>query len=210
MPSEPEINFPRTYRSARRAFIAACQKARADSIARVHPAASGPNGNPLFIDSVALGPREARKALLLIAGGDGRDGSLGSGLLTGLLDAGVRPPTDARLVMVHALNPFGMARDQRENEEGVGLDDPRAARSWSFAMLGAILTEDLARMEKLRVLDLVRGSTSKLSDITASPLAQALLARNPGIDLRVARLALAADNAAAESRAVVTRALAGL
>ena len=130
MPGEPEINFPRSYRGARKAFIAACQRARADSIARVHPNAAGPNGNPLFIDSVTLGPREARKALLLIAGRDGRDGCMGSGLLANLLDAGIRPPVDARLVMIDALNPFGMARGQRENEAGLDLDDPAAAPSW--------------------------------------------------------------------------------
>ena len=210
MPGEPETNFPRTYRGARKAFIAACQRARADSIARVHPTAAGPNGNPLFIDSVALGPRGARKALLLIAGRDGRDGCMGSGLLAGLLDAGIHPPADARLVMIHALNPFGMARGRCENEDGFDLDDPAAAPSWSFAMLGAILTEDLARVEKLRVLDLARGESSKISDRTAGTLARALLARKPGLDLRIARLALAPSNAMAQSRTVVTRALAGL
>jgi hypothetical protein len=210
MPSEPEINFPRTYRGARKAFITACQKARADSIARVHPSASGPNGNPLFIDSVALGPRGARKALLLIAGSDGRDGCMGSGLLTGLLEAGIRPPADARLVMIHALNPFGTARGLRENEDCVGLDDPGAAQSWSFAMLGAILTEDLAHVEKLRVLDLARGGASKISDLTGGAVARAFLARKPGVDLRMARLVLAPNNAMAESGAVVTRVLAGL
>lgn len=210
MSGEAEVNFPRTYRSARKGFIAACQRARADSIARVHPNAAGPNGNPLFIDLVALGPREARKALLLIAGRDGRDGGMGSGLLADLLDAGIRPPADARLVMIHALNPFGLARGQRENEDGLDLDDPLAARSWSFAMLGAILTEDLARVEKLRVLELARGGSSTISDRTAGTLARAILACKPGVDLRVARLTLAPNNAMAECRAVVTRALAGL
>jgi hypothetical protein len=77
-------------------------------------------------------------------------------------------------------------------------------------MLGAIRTEDLARVEKLRVLDLARGESSKISDRTAGTLARALLARKPGLDLRIARLALAPSNAMAQSRTVVTRALAGL
>ena len=122
---------------------------------------------------------------------------MGSGLLAGLLDAGIRPPADARLVMINALNPFGMARGRRENEDGLDLDDPAAAPSWSFAMLGAILTEDLARVGKLRVLELTRGESSKLSDGTAGTLARALLARRPGLDLRIARLALAPSNAMA-------------
>lgn len=210
MASDPDVNFPRDYRGARKAFIAACQEAHADSIARVHPAASGPRGNPLFLDCVALGPREARKALLLIAGGDGRAGWMGSHVLAELLRAKVRPNPGARLVMIHAFNPFGMARGTRRNEEGASLDEPEAAGSWSFAMLRAILTEDLAHVEKLRVLDLAQGARSRVVDMRDGVLARALAAFRPGLDLRVARLILAPGQAIAESRAVVTRALAGL
>lgn len=210
MPANPEPNFPQDYRSARKAFIAACTRARADSIARVHPAAAGPRGHPLFLDSVALGPRAARKALLLITGSDGKDGRMGSGLLAGLLEAGIRLPADARLVMVHALNPFGMARGCSQNEDGVRLDAPEAAQSWSFAMLKAILTEDLAHVEKLRVLELAGGAESRMVDGAGGVLSRALQAFKPGADLRVARLILAPDGARAETGAVVTRALAAL
>ncbi len=210
MPANPETNFPQDYRSARKAFIAACEKARVDSIARVHPAATGPKGHPLFLDSAALGPRMAHKALLLIAGSDGKDGRMGSGLLSGLLDARIRLPADARLVMVHGLNPFGMARGSSENEDGVRLDAPEAAESWSFAMLKAILTEDLARVEKLRVLELAGGDDSRMVDGAGSVLSRTLRAFKPGMDLHVARLILVPHQARAETRAVVTRALAAL
>jgi hypothetical protein len=210
MKAIPEPNFPKDYRTARKAFIAACTRAQADSIARVHPAASGPKGNPLFLDSVALGPRDGRKALLLIAGSHGNDGLMGSALLTGLLDSGLRPPPGARLLMVHALNPFGMARGSRENETGIDLDTSKAAQSWSFAMLRDIMTEDLAHAEKLRILELGRGKTSRLEDRTGSVLAQVLAAARPGANIRVARLVLAPDGALAQSRAVTARALAEL
>jgi hypothetical protein len=210
MASISETSFPSDYRSARKAFIAACIRAPADSIARVHPAVSGPRGNPLFLDSVALGPRDAGKALLLVAGGDGTEGGMGAGLLSGLLDAGIRPKRDARLVMVPALNPYGLAFGRKENESGIDLDAAGAARSWSFAMLRDILTEDMAHVTKLRVLELAQGSPSWLEDRSAGMLARTLAQARPASDIRVARLFLVPGRALAESRAVVTRALAEL
>src|SRR4029077_5344320 len=98
MPPSPERYFPTDYRQGRKAFIAACEKAGIDTIARVHPCAKGPDGKPLFIDSAALGPRRAKKALLLIAGTHGVEGYSGSGVETGLLREGLTAPPDARIV----------------------------------------------------------------------------------------------------------------
>lgn len=228
MRPHPEQYFSPDYRQARRKFIAACQKAGVDCIARVHPRAKGPDGKPLFLDSVALGPRDAKKALLLNAGTHGVEGYFGSAAETGLLSEGVRPPRDARLVMVHAFNPYGFAWDRRVNEDNVDLnrnfadhahppdnpdyaaladaiayrdaspqgvaraDDALAAYagrhgtaklretitrgqyrfpdglhfggtapSWSHAMMRAILTEDLAQVEKLIVIDFHTGLGEK-------------------------------------------------
>ena len=202
--------FPKDYRSARKAFITACMRAHADSIARVHPKASGPRGNPLFLDTVALGPREATKALLVVAGSDGREICQSSAVLTGLLDGAVWPPAEGRLVLVHALNPFGAAWNKHENEDGLFLDQPDGLESWSYAMLRAVLTEDLSRVKKLRVLELRRDQHASLLDARGGTLAQILVAFRPAADIRVARLALAPHDALAEGRAVVARALADL
>jgi hypothetical protein len=202
--------FPKDYRSARKAFIMACTHAHADSIARVHPRASGPRGNPLFLDSVALGPRDATKALLVVAGGDGREIRQNSAVLTGLLDGKIGPAPDARLVLVHALNPFGAAWGKRENEDGLVLDETGGLESWSYAMLRAVLTEDLSRVTKLRALELTRARRSNLTDESGGVLAGILKAARPGADIRVARLALSPQDAVAEGRAVVRRALADL
>jgi len=118
----PESHFPANYRQARQAFIAAAEGVGMDVITRVHPAAKGPDGKPLFLDSVALGPRDATRALLLISGTHGVEGTFGSAVQTGLLREGVRPPDGARLVMVHALNPFGFAWDRRVNEDNVDIN----------------------------------------------------------------------------------------
>ena len=55
----PDEFFPADYRSARKAFIAACRGAGIDVVSRVHPSAQGPDGKPLFLDAAAIGPREA-------------------------------------------------------------------------------------------------------------------------------------------------------
>jgi hypothetical protein len=123
------------WRALRRAFIAACEARGLDAIARVHPA-RGPDGKPLFMDSVALGPRHAAKALLVVTGD-----AAGSRLLTALLQDGVAPSPDARLVLVHALDPADFAG---------AVSDP----AWSAAMLRAVMTEDLAKVAQISVLDL--------------------------------------------------------
>ena len=210
MTPNADAQFPKDYRTARKAFIMACTRAHADSIARVHPKASGPRGNPLFLDSVALGPRDAAKALLVVSGSDGREICQHSAVLTALLDGAVRPPADSRLVLVHALNPYGAAWGRHENEGGILLEEPAGAASWSYAMLRAVLTEDLSRVTKLRALELRRAHQASLTDAAGSVLAGILMTLRPTSDIRVARLALPAHDALAEGRAVVARALADL
>lgn len=210
MTDNADAPFPKDYRSARKAFITACTRAHADSIARVHPKASGPRGNPLFLDSVALGPRNAAKALLVVAGSDGREICQSSAVLTGLLDSKIVPGPDARLVLVHGLNPFGAAWGRRENEDGIALSDATGLQSWSYAMLGAVMTEDLSRVTKLRVLELTRARHTGLTDAGDGTLARALRAFRPGADIRVARLALAPQDALAAGWAVAAKALAEL
>lgn len=122
MTDRPESYFPQDYRGARKAFIAACETRGVDVIARVHPSAKGPDGKPLFLDVCALGPRHAQKALLLIAGTHGVEGYFGSAVLTGLLRNGIAPPEGARLVMIHALNPFGFAWNRRVDEDNIDIN----------------------------------------------------------------------------------------
>jgi len=215
MADKAEASFAQDYRNARKAFIAACEHAHGDSITRVHPAALGPDGNHLFIDSVAFGSRDATRALMVIAGANGKAGLLGSRILTALLESEVMPLPGTRLVLVHALNPFGFAWRRRTNEDGFELDDPRASRSWSFAMLRAIATEDLARVGKLRILDVAQGQSSNVREARGYGPARSLTEFRPGIDLIAARLVLQPDPSGGltESilaKSVVARALATL
>jgi hypothetical protein len=156
MPNEP--NSHTDYRTARKAFIAACEAVHADPISRVHPKLPGPDGKPLFMDSVALGPRAAKKAVLLIA-----DGAAASAGATALLQGGISLPEDARLVLVHAFDPFSFA--------GASGKD----RQWSLAMLRAIATEDLAQVTNLTVLTLGTPEDG-LADVLAPSRSKSRLA----------------------------------
>ncbi|HKY17892.1 MAG TPA: DUF2817 domain-containing protein [Rhizomicrobium sp.] len=146
-PESPESR--KTYRAARRAFIAACEKAHIDTVARLHPS-KGADGKPLFMDCAALGPRRATRAVLVV-GYDAAD----TELLVQLLND-ITPPKDARLVLVHAFDPAAFA--------GVA-----GIPSWPRAMLGAVATEDLSRVRALGVLALGR------EDLSLEPALQASL-----------------------------------
>ena len=122
MTQNPESYFPADYRGARRAFIGACEARGVDVVARVNSKANAPDGGPLFLDVAALGPRDAAKALVLISGTHGVEGYFGSGIQTGLMRAGLAPPPGTRLVMIHALNPFGFAWNRRVNEDNVDIN----------------------------------------------------------------------------------------
>ncbi len=124
-----------TYRAARRAFIAACEKAHVETVARLHPGKAS-DGKPLFMDCAAIGPRRAPRAVLAVA-----YDALGSAMLIGLLPH--RLPPDAKLVLVHALDPAAFA-------------DVKADPAWPAAALGAVATEDLSHVRHLGLLPLGR------------------------------------------------------
>ena len=115
--------FSANYGEARVKFLAASEAASA----RVEPfrnPITGPNGEPLVTDVAVLGPDDAELVLLLCSGTHGAEGFAGSAIQTGLLRDGIasRLPDSVRLVMIHALNPFGFAHLRRATEDNVDLN----------------------------------------------------------------------------------------
>jgi len=135
-----------SYRTARRAFIAACEAAHVETVARLHPV-RGADGKPLFMDCAAAGPRHAAKAVLVVA-----HDAAESDMLIALLREPL--PPDDRLVLVHAYDPARFAGVQ---------DDP----AWSAAMLGAVATEDLSHVRHIAILPLGRKSPDLKSVLQA-------------------------------------------
>jgi hypothetical protein len=123
------------YRSCRRAFIAACDAAHVETIARVQPGKAD-DGKPLFTDTAAMGDRLATRATLVV-GNDAKSSAAQIMLLK------KPPPPGDRLVLVHALNPkdFG------------GSADP----AWAATILKAVATEDLSKVTALTMMDMVGG-----------------------------------------------------
>jgi hypothetical protein len=173
MPTTPESPADKmTYRAARRAFIAACEKAHIDTVARLHPA-KGPDGKPLFMDCAALGPRHATRAVLVVS-----HDAAGTDLLIQLLND-IAAPKDARLVLVHAFDPARFAGMKSE-------------AAWPPAMLGAVATEDLSHVRDLAVLSLGR-SGDPLKPALQEKLPQAAITiLSPGSDIKKMRSAVAA------------------
>ncbi|HJW40583.1 MAG TPA: M14 family metallopeptidase [Rhizomicrobium sp.] len=124
MTSGPAEHFPSDYRVARHTFVTACDQAGIDVVSRVHPEALGRDGKPLFLDTAVIGPRTAKKALLLISATHGVEGYFGSGVQTGLLREGLakRAPKGTKIVLLHALNPYGFAWDRRVNEDNADIN----------------------------------------------------------------------------------------
>ena len=160
------------YRQCRRAFIAACEDAHLDCIARLHPAKAG-DGKPLFMDAVALGPRLGTRALLLIA-----CDAQGSAMAVALLKPAIAPPADTRLVLVHALDPARFA--------GAPADP-----GWSAAMLAVVAKEDMSRVRNLTVLALGGAEAGALAASAATALPTPVTLLSPAASLAEARAAIA-------------------
>lgn len=124
MPQSVERHFPIDYRAARDAFLHACSEAGLRVTSDEHPTASGQDGKPLVLDSATIGPREARSALLLISGTHGVEGYFGSAAQSGLLRQGLveRVVKGAKVVLLHALNPFGFSFNRRVNEDNADVN----------------------------------------------------------------------------------------
>jgi predicted deacylase len=117
-----QAHFPSDYATARANFLTACAAAGVGTVARVHPHAKGRDGRNLFLDTATIGERDAKKALLLISGTHGVEGYFGSGIQTGLLRSGLAAPKGSKIVLLHALNPYGFAWDRRVNEDNADIN----------------------------------------------------------------------------------------
>lgn len=94
----------------------------------VHPiAAQGPGGQRLGVDSARLGSERPRRGLVVMSGVHGVEGFIGSALQCGLVErlSGRPLPTDVGILILHAVNPWGMAWGRRQNESNVDLN-----RNW--------------------------------------------------------------------------------
>lgn len=113
--------FPPDYAGARARFRAAALRAGA-ALDALPLAARGPHDESLTIDLAWLGARRPRRVVLHISGVHGVEAFAGSAAQQALLAAPPPLPADGALILVHVLNPYGMAWLRRSNEHNVDLN----------------------------------------------------------------------------------------
>lgn len=122
--SNPVALFAADYAEARRKFRDAAAARGCALTAHLHPTAKGPKGEDLFVDAATAGPDDAQAGLLLISGTHGVEGYAGSACQIGWLESQRNDawPRQLKVVMIHALNPYGFAWNRRVTEENVDLN----------------------------------------------------------------------------------------
>ncbi|MDF1630095.1 MAG: DUF2817 domain-containing protein [Alcanivoracaceae bacterium] len=145
--------IPCDYHACRDQFVASANRAPKILSRRAEACpASGPQGDTLFTDVVWLGSDGASKVLVLISGTHGCEGFAGSAIQTDFLnqaaDTGWHPPADTAVLLVHALNPWGMAWSRRCDHDGIDLnrnfidfDQPVPANPGYLTLRDALMLE---------------------------------------------------------------------
>jgi hypothetical protein len=119
-----ETYFSPDYTTARERFRTAARSVGA-RLAALDLETRGPGGEPIAIDIAWIGEDDARRLVLQTSGMHGVEAFAGAAIqlaaLSGLVAPG-RPPAGCALVLVHVLNPYGMAWLRRVNENNVDLN----------------------------------------------------------------------------------------
>lgn len=111
------------YPSARHRFLLGAYQAGAEITSHHHPE-RGLDGGELWLDVAVIGPDTAEHTVLVTSGVHGVEGFAGSALQSRWLHYLGTLPDDRpyRIVLVHALNPFGFSWVRRVNEDNVDLN----------------------------------------------------------------------------------------
>jgi predicted deacylase len=117
-------HFSPGYQQARRKFLAAAQRRGASLESFVHPAVRGPAEEALAVDVAVLGQATAERVLMIVSGTHGVEGYAGSGCQVQFLSSELCTALaqSLRIVLVHAMNPYGFAYDRRTNEDNIDLN----------------------------------------------------------------------------------------
>ena len=145
--------FAGDYRTCRDRFLASVGQAPRILSRRAEACpAPGPDGDIPYTDIVWLGSDGASKVLGLISGTHGAEGFAGSAIQTDFLSEAARtgwqPPADTAVLLIHALNPWGMAWSRRCDQDGIDLnrnfidfDQPLPANPGYLALRDTLMLE---------------------------------------------------------------------
>lgn len=115
--------FSSEYKQAREKFLDAAYKT-GGNVENIKYPKPEPNNEPLFVDVAYYGSENNTNTLVIISGTHGVEGYAGSAIQTGLLKEAFAStlPSNLNLLMIHALNPYGMAYTRRTTEDNVDLN----------------------------------------------------------------------------------------
>ncbi|MCB9663869.1 MAG: DUF2817 domain-containing protein [Alphaproteobacteria bacterium] len=139
--------FHDSYAEARRAFRGAAGQAGFD-LHTLDYGLPGPDGKDLSIDVAVRSKGILRRAVVISSGTHGVEGYFGSAVqldqLSGRL-AGWEPQAGEGVVLIHAVNPWGMAFQRRVNEDNVDQNRNfrKAGEAWSGAAANYALLDGL-------------------------------------------------------------------
>lgn len=115
--------FSQRYADAREKFLSAAEMSSiVDKVnSHLHPL-KGPKGEKLFCDIAWVGELNAKNVLVLVSGLHGVEGGVGSAIQADFLNRYRRLPADVCVVLVHAVNPWGLAWASRGDHEGIDVN----------------------------------------------------------------------------------------
>ena len=119
----PELPMVLDYATMRERFLSAARDAGAALSEHVHPL-HGPDGKVIATDVAFVGRADAAKLLVLISGTHGVEGAYGSACQTAWLHRRAKwgLPEDTAVLIVHLINPWGVAWSRRTNEDNVDVN----------------------------------------------------------------------------------------
>lgn len=117
-------HFPSSYQEARSKFLRAAKSRSAAIESYVHPSRRGPEEEELAVDVAVLGKDTSERVLMILSGTHGVEGYAGSGCQSHFLlsDLLLQVADSVRIVLVHAVNPYGFAYNRRTNEDNIDLN----------------------------------------------------------------------------------------
>lgn len=141
--------FSPDYHSARARFRSGVL-ANSGQIESILLDAKSPHGEDLTIDIGCFGSPEPRRVFIHSSGLHGVEGFAGSAIQAAWLEDGMpNLPPDGAIILVHAMNPFGMAWLRRVNENNVdlnrnflGSEEAYAGAPESYAAMNSLLNPE--------------------------------------------------------------------
>ncbi len=112
--------FSKNYIEARSQFLLRAHKKNAIVISYKHPM-KGFFSEDLYTDTACIGSKNAKNILIIVSGVHGAEAFCGSAIQNAFLNEEIFLK-NTKVLLIHAINPFGFSHIQRENEDNIDLN----------------------------------------------------------------------------------------